>query len=58
MRHGLSDAQDCSSTIAPAAFPALKPVQLWLKSAEKSDFNALMAYQHNPQPAGLRITAP
>jgi len=58
MRHGLSDGQDCSSTIAPATFPALKPVQLWLKSAEKSGFNALMCRQHNPQPAGLKIATP
>jgi|UPI0007617B8C hypothetical protein len=58
MRHGLSDGQDCSSTIAPAAFPALKPVQLWLKSAEKSGFNALMCRQPNSQPAGLKIVTP
>jgi len=58
MRHGLSDGQDCSSTIAPAAFPALKPVQLWLKSAEKSGFNTLMCRQPNSQPAGLKIAAP
>jgi hypothetical protein len=57
MRRGLSDGQDCSSTIGLCAFPALKPVQLWLKSAEKSDFNALMASQHNLQPPGLKIAA-
>jgi len=38
MRRDLSDGQDCSSTRAWCAFPALKPVQLLLKSTKKRLF--------------------